>query len=162
MPYATTTLAQATTDVSARLADPANVRWSVAEIIAFIQEALRTWNALTGFFKNTVVWNTVAATPFYDLGAIVPTSCGSTVTVADLITALELQLLEPVSVTSWIGSNQFTLADLVSAIQRRRDQFLLETGMVLTRSTMVVNPTMGGRVALAEAIATVRRVAFTN
>jgi hypothetical protein len=162
MPYATTTLTQAVADVSGRLADPTNVRWSVAEITALLQEALRTWSALTGSYRQTVVWPTSASVPFYDLGSIVPTLCGSTLTVADLIAQMELALLEPVNVTGWSGSTQFTNADLVSAIQRRRDQFLLETAMVLTRTTPIINPTMGGRIGLAEAIATVRRVAFTN
>jgi hypothetical protein len=162
MPYATTTLGQAVIDVSARLTDPANVRWSSAELQAYIIEAIRTWNALTGHFRDAGAFDTAAATPFYDLKTVCPGICGYTVTDAALVSVIEYHLLEPATPTAWTGSGQFTLSDVVTALQRRRDQFLLETGMVLTRTTPIVNPVMGGRVPLDESIITVRRAAFGN
>ena len=162
MPYQTTTLAQAVADVSARLSDPANVRWTSPELQAYIIEAIRTWNALTGHFRDVGTFDTVSGTPFYDLVLVCPGICAYTVRDADLVSTLEYHLLEPPISFAWTGSGQFTLADLTLALQRRRDQFLLETGMVLTRTTPTVIPAMGGRVPLDESIITVRRVAFGN
>lgn len=162
MPYTTTTLAQALDAVAGRLSDASFVRWSQAELTLYLQEALRTFNALSGHFRDQGVFPTQAGVAFYDLASTVPALRGYTVTDAALVTTLEYHLLEPPTPTAWTGSQQFTLTDLVAALQRRRDQFLLETGMVQTHSTGVIVPASGGRFSLSENVITVRRVAFLN
>ena len=160
MPYATTTLAQAQTDLATRVADPNFVRWTQAEWTLYLQEALRTWNALTGHFRDTGVFQTTAGVPFYDVTAQCPAQVGQTVLDQALVTVIEYHLLEPPTPTTWTGSLQFTLNDLTQALQRRRDQFLLETGMVLTRTLPVLSPVSGGRFSLSENVISVRRAAF--
>lgn len=162
MAYATTSLSQAVADVSLRLTDVNNVRWSVAELTGYIQESIRTFNGLAGHFRDQGTFDTVANQPFYDLASVCPATSAYTVTDAQIITQLEYALLEPPTPTVWTGSAQFTLPDLIAAVQRRRDQFLLETGLVLTRTLPVATPQMGGRFTLNENIITIRRVAFTN
>lgn len=161
-PYETTTLAVATTDLAARLSDSAMVRWSAVELQAYLVEALRTWNALTGHFRDHGVFQTASGVPFYDLSAQLPALRGYTITDAALVSLLEYHLLEPQGIGAWAGSEQFVLNDLVQALQRRRDQFLLETGMVLDREIVPFTVTTSGRVAFDEMIITVRRVAWTT
>lgn len=162
MPYTQTTLDQATAALASRLADPTMVRWVLPELRGLIVEAIRTWNALTGHFRDQGVFNTTTGQTFYDLATALPTLRGYTVTDADLVVAIEYALLEPASASIWDGSDMFTLADVVAAIQRRRDQFLLETGIVLTHTTSVVTPTTNGRQPLDQTVMTVRRVALQN
>jgi hypothetical protein len=162
VPFTAISLGQATIDLAARLGDPGFVRWTQSELADLIRSSLREFNAISGHFRSAAVFNTTANTPFVDLSVAVPSLLGRTVTDRDLVATIQAHLLEPVTPTSWSGTAQFTLADVVQAIQRRRDQFLMDSGLVLTRTTPSVGPTMGGRIQLDESIITVRRVAFTN
>jgi hypothetical protein len=56
----------------------------------------------------------------------------------------------------------FTNQDLVSALQKRRDQFLLETGSVITHFVQPGAQTTDGRVALPDTVIDVRRAAYLN
>lgn len=159
MPYATTSLTRAVQDVAGRLADPGFVRFTVPEVTSYVLEALRTWNALTGHFRDHGTFETVAGRPFYDLATAIPILCGYAVTATDLLQQMQAHLLEPVGPT-WTGSDQFTLADVVSALERRRDQFRLETGLVQHWDRYPIAPPPDGRIVLDEAIATVRRAAW--
>src|SRR6185437_5948871 len=80
----------------------------------------------------------------------------------DLISTIEYHFLEPATPTAWTGSEMFTLADLTSALQRRRDQFLLETGAVISQYTFPVTGSFVGRFLLSEAIIDVRRCVFQS
>ena len=53
------------------------------------------------------------------------------VTDLQLLTEIEYQLIEPPSGATWTGSEMFTVQDILTALQRRRDQFLNETGTSL-------------------------------
>lgn len=158
--YQTTTLQQAVNALAARLDDPSHVRFAQAELIDYLAESLRVWSAMTGSFRDVATFNTTAGEPFYDLATTNPALRGYHVTDRDLVRVIEYQLLEPPTPTAWTGSAQFSLSDLTQALQRRRDQFLLETGMVLTRVTQGLPPQPGGRQALPETVITVRRAAW--
>lgn len=41
--------------------------WATAELTAFINEALRTWSCLTGYWKRRVTLTTIANLPYYGL-----------------------------------------------------------------------------------------------
>ena len=162
MPYTTVTLGGAITDLSARLADPSLVRWSTAELTLYLQFALRTFNTVAnGHFRDTGVFDTTSGQAFYDLQTVIPALRGQTFAFSDLVTLVEYHLLEPPT-DPWTGSKQFSIADIGNALSRRRDTFLLETGMVQTRTTQVITPVMGGRFPLSENVITIRRVAFQN
>jgi hypothetical protein len=91
---------------------------------------------------------------------------GYSLTDRDLINLIQYNLVEGViSVWAggWIGTDQFTLDDVTLAIQRRRDQFLLETGLVQSRSLIAgPAPNGSGRVVLNDSIIDVRRVAWKD
>ncbi len=136
--------------------------WTTAEINANVVEALRTWNAGARYWRNRVTFNTVSGQAFYDLSSTTGTSAdlGYTVTDQDLVSSIEYSLLEPATFTAWTGTTQFTLSDVVNALERRRNQFLVETGAVLTNYTQNVAPPFAGRVAISNSVIDVRRLAW--
>jgi hypothetical protein len=162
MAYTAPTLTQAQAALAARLNDPSNVRWVAAELTRYLREAIRTWNAWTAHFRDQGSFSTTIAQAFYDLPTVIPSQRAYTVTNWDLVADLQYALLEPAAAGgTWTGTDQFTLDQLSTAIWRRRDQFLRETGMVLTRSvTAYTPPPVTGRIALDEAVLQVRRAAW--
>lgn len=160
MAYALVTFAQAKAQLASLLDDPDNVYWADAELGLYIHEALRTWGAFSHYWKERGVFSSAASTAFYSLQTQLPSLLGYTVTDRDLISVIQYQLLEPSTGSSWTGTDQFTLADLTQAIQRRRDAFLVATGIVLARSTPAVIANASGRSALDQTIIDVRRCAY--
>lgn len=162
MPYTAPTFLQAKTALALRLNDPNKVHWLDAELGVYIIEALRTWNAWTAHWRDQSSFNTTPLTAFYDLPTVLPALRGQTVTNWNLVADLQYALLEPAAAGgTWTGTDQFTLAQLTAAIEGRRDQFLRETGAVLTRTvTAYAAPAVSGRLALNEAVLQVRRAAW--
>jgi hypothetical protein len=164
--YTHTTLAQFRDQLASRLQDPTNQFWTNAglypELNSIIAEALRTWQLLTGYWRERGSFNTVALTAFYDIHTQLPTLLGMTITSRQAIAAMQYRLLEPATPTVWSGSAEFTLADLTSALQYRRNQFLLDTGAIATRTTMPAAPVPIYREVLDEAIIDVLRVTWIN
>lgn len=162
MPYTAPTFAAAKTALASRLNDPGKVRWIDAELGAYVREALRTWNAWTSHFRDQGSFVTTMNQAFYDLPTVIPTQRGYTVTNWELIADLQYALLEPAAAGgTWTGTDQFTLAQLSGAVQGVRDQFLRETGAVLSRTeTVYAAPPASGRIALDEAVSVVRRAAW--
>lgn len=164
--YSTITLTQWITSLAARLGDPNLIHWVPDELEAYLTETLRTWNALTGTFKGTATFNTNDAalntnTPFFDLPTVAPGLRGMTVTTDQALAVLAFWLLEPPPLAGvWTGTDQFSLADLTHALERRRDQFLLDTAAVVSRTTLPIAPPPDGRVGIPESVVTVRRFAW--
>jgi hypothetical protein len=166
MPYTAPTLTVARTALAERLNDQAQVRWIADELDRYIREALRTWNAWTLHFRDQGSFVTVASQAFYDLPTEIAALRGQTLTSEDLVTDLQYALIEAPNGLNggvWAGTDQFDLAQLTTALQRRRDQFLRETGAVLTQAvTNYPAPVASGRLALDEAVFNVRRAAWTT
>ncbi len=162
MPYTHTTFGQLKAALAARLQDPANVFWLDAELGVYIIEALRTWNAMAAWYRDRMVFNTTSALPFYDLSSVPGTLIPYSVTDRDLFQTIEYHLLEPVTNGTWSGSEQFNAADVTGALQRRRDQFLLETGCRINHSTQTGGQTPTGRVDLADIVIDVRRLVYLD
>lgn len=163
MPYTNTTLAAARTLLAERLSDPAMVRWTSVELTRLIADSLRTWNAYTSSFRQPVTFATVVGQAFYDLPTVAPAARAYTLTVQDLTARIQDALLEPPTPAAWSGTAQFTLADVTDALNHRRDQFLLETGAILTATTVAVGAAPPqGRIALPETFSTIRRVAWQD
>lgn len=174
MAYVSTpTFAQFRTQLAARLDDYNRVFWGDPELKRLTWESLRAWNAFAQFSRDTVAFTTVAGQVFYDLAqnpqlsASLGSKLMTTLKDQDLVLDMEYHLLEVPNNWSvsqvWDGTDMFTMDDLVRAVERRRNQFLLETGMMLTHSTPA-GPTANGNgiVSLSDSIIDVRRVAFTD
>lgn len=160
MPYDAITFTALKGALAERLGDPQRVFWTDVELGRIVVEALRTYNVLTSTWRTRVSFTAVTGQMFYDLPTIAPAARGQTVTDRDLVTALQDNLLEPATPTGWTGTEQFTLEALVSAIQRRRNQWLLETGMVVTERLISGPARPGTRFALPANLIDVRRVGW--
>lgn len=160
--YTIPTLATAIEDMGGRLYDPDHIHWSEAELTLYIQEAIRTYNALTNHYRIRTTFTVTPNEPFYDLPTTVPTYRANTITVSQVITQIAYMLLEPPPTgTFWRGTEQYSLEDIRDALQQARDTFLLETGVIVTRSQPVVTPAPSdGRVDLDEVIINLRRLAW--
>lgn len=165
MPYSYINLTQALVQLSERLDDESNVYWSTSELTLYLQEALRFWQGIAGYWRGRMVFNTVSDTPFYDLTAQAKTLIPYTITDTILASEILYHLLEAQlsgSPLAYVGTDMFILDDITQAMQRRRDQFLVETGMVLGVSTIGVGalPTM--RIPLADSTIDVRRACLID
>jgi hypothetical protein len=161
MPYTYSNLGQVRTQLSERLFDTAaNPFWSNAEKNAYIVEALRTWNGLTSFWKSEFIFQTDNSQFWYNIPALTNTLRSYTLTDNDLIQMIQYHLLEPVTSAyplAWTGSAQFSIADILNAIQRRRDEVLSITGCTITQRNVPANP---GRTILPDSVIGIRRVAW--
>lgn len=161
MPYTQPTFAEAKSALASRLNDPDQVHWINEELGLYIIEAARTWNAWTAHWRDRASFTTVQNEAFYDLPTEIPTLRAQTVTNWDVIRSIQYKLMEAPTPSGWTGTDQFTLDQLINAVQRRRDQFLQETGAVLTRTEATyTKPPRNGRIALDESVLTVRRAAW--
>jgi len=135
--YAHITYAQLQAEVATRLDDPGNIFWTAGEIQVYILEALRTWQAFAHYWRDRMTFNTAANTIFYDLTQQPGTLIPFTVKDSDITSVMLYHLLEPqLNAGLYVGTDMFRLADFTKALERRRNQFLLEAAMVLTRQVM--------------------------
>lgn len=136
--------------------------WGVAELNSYVVAALRTWQALTASYRVRGEFASTATQVFYDLGAVLPEQYGYTVTDTQLVNQIQYQLLEPLGVP-WVGSKQFTLAQVTGALTKRRDQFLRDTGMAVTYLPGPYVPAPpDGRIQLPGEVIAVRRVVWKD
>lgn len=162
--YTHTSLLQARTALAIRLQDPNHIYWKAPELDAYIVEALRSWQAFTCFYRERQPLTTAANTPFYDLTTALPAGAFDyNVTDADLISQMLYQLIERQLVAgAWDGTNQFSLEQIIQALQRRRDRFLGDTGAVVTRDLLPVSAPPIGRIPIPDSVIDIRHVAWIN
>lgn len=156
--YTYATYSDALTALGSRLYDPGFQQWTQAELTGYINEALQTWNALSGFWRNDMVFTTTAGKWWYDLRSVSGTIIPYQATQYGLITQIENHLLEPPTPAAWSGSSQFSLNDLLIALQRRQDDILGSTGCTVTRSTPAAS--IGLRTVLSDSVIDILRVAW--
>lgn len=156
MSYSQITFDQLVTALSIRLSDPNKLFWIDAELRAYLKESLRTWQAFSNFTTETSGFNTAANTRFYNIFSLI-TDLIPTITDRDIIEDIQRHLQEPVDGTAWTGTEQFTLAGVTQAIQKRRDKFLVETGLVLTESEVTGPTPPSGELTLDDNTIDVRR-----
>jgi len=160
-PYSYATLAQTQQELANRLYDSGMVFWSQAELTAYITESLRTWNALTSYWRDQFLWTPQQGITWYDLTntAQMPNTLRPyTVTDATLYAVMQYHLLEPATgINPWPGSAQFTADDFLNAVARRRDETLSTTGCTVTRRT---TGAVAGRITLPDTVIDVRRMAY--
>jgi hypothetical protein len=149
---------------------PVATFWTLPELTIYITEALRMWNAYTGFQRGDFPFNidTVAnnGSNWYNLSAQSGSLRPFTVTDQYLVNEIEYHLLEPqTSLTPssgspavWAGSNQFSLLDILNALTQRQNESLTQTGCTITQaSTPAV---IAKRTILTDAVLDIRRVAW--
>jgi hypothetical protein len=138
------------------------VYYTTAELNYYLEEALRTWAVAARYWKGRDTLPTVSGTAFYDLTSSLSVGLrNQTVTDAYLQTSMLYSLLEDTSIP-YAGTEQFTQAQITAALQRRRDQFLVETGCHLTLLTHAYTPNAEGRTVLTDTVIDVRRAAWLD
>jgi len=133
------------------------VFWSSAELTVLIQSSLRTWNALTGYWRNDYTFQSQQGVTWYDLTdttAMPNTLRPYTVTDLSVYQEILYHLLEPITGPV---SLQFTTDDIVQAVQRRRDEILSVTSCTQTLRTIGA---VAGRITLPDTVIDVRRMAY--
>lgn len=160
MPYTHTTYAQLKTQLANRLGDATKIFWTDTELGIYLTESLRTFGLCSGFWRARGIVTLQPTISFYDLQSTLSGSLLTpTVTDRDLIQSIQYSLLESTSTqTSWPGTSQFTYNDIVNAIQLRRNQFLADTGVILTHNTQVANT--DDRQTLSDNVIELRRLAW--
>jgi hypothetical protein len=155
--YTYVTLSTLLQELANRLYDSSMTFWTSAELTAYVQESLRTFNALTSYWRGDFVFPTVPSTTWMDLTAVPNSLVPYTLFDTDLYNVIEYHLLEPPTGSAWTGSSQFTADDLINAVARRRDEILSVCGCTTTRHTV---PAVAGRIALPDIVLDVRRMAY--
>ena len=162
MAYNYISLAGLLTQLSERLDDEQNIYWTLAELTEYIAEALRTWQSMAGYWRGRMIFNTSLNTSFYDLTQQTNSLIPFTVTDTQMVSEILYHLIEAqlTSAGVYVGTGMFNLDDITKAIERRRNQFLLETGMVL-QQVSVPNPSPPeSRVLLPDNVINIRRCAW--
>jgi hypothetical protein len=160
MPYTFITQAQFTAALAQRLYDATNQLYPTAELIAYQTEALQAFNAFANFYRQEFVFASTAGVTWYDLTTQTNTLRALTATDQSLINLIEYHFLEPQTATyplTWTGSKQFTITDLLNAIQQVRDQVLSETNCTVVESLVAATP---GRTFLSDNAIQLRRVCW--
>lgn len=162
--YGYITFAQAKAQLAERLGDSSFIHWSNTELGLYIIEALTTWQALTGYWRDRGIFPLTPGVPFYDLPTLLTDSGGNlmlqmAVTDAQVVPLIEYHLLEPPTIP-YTGTTQFNLAEITGALQTNRDNFLVETGAVVTHSVVPVPGAPIGRFPVDDHVIDVRRCAW--
>ena len=125
------TFAQAKEQLLQRLNDQTagvyvNNSYTDAELALYFTEALRTWNALTSTWVTD--WAFTITPPvssvWYNLRGVSGYARQQTVLDSDIYTLIEYHFLEPPTGATWTGTSQFSINDLASALERRRDEII--------------------------------------
>lgn len=145
---------------AARLYDIGKIQWTDAELSSLVIESLRTWNALSQFWREEFTFTLEADKWWYDLRAVAGSLIPYTVTQYDIISKIKRHLLEPPAPDVWGGSTQFSLSDVLGACRRRQDETLGTTACTIVRS--LVNAPLVNRCFLPGTTIDIRRVAWLS
>lgn len=131
-----------------------------AELDTYLREALSTWGAASLYYRKRDNFTTISGQAFYDLSTLIPSLTPST-TDRELASQLEYTLIEPQTSdwSTWTGTEQFSLPSIQSTIQRARDRFLLEAGIILSVTEIPTASPPISRVSFPEEIIDIRRIA---
>lgn len=161
--YEQITRASLSAELAARLGDPDGLFWVSAERVMLIEEALRTWQALTGYWRARAEFEVNATDgAFYDLPTRIESLLAYSMTDRDLIGMIQYHLLETYGPTAWAGTEMWTLDDVSGTVQRRRNQLIADTGCTVVRSTTLQVQAGVSRIALPDGTIDVRRAAFVD
>ena len=163
MAYSFITFAQAKTQLAQRLTDLTKQQWTDTELGLYIIDALQSFNALANFYREEFVFNSQANVTWYDITntAQAPATLRPmSYTDQQIVNYIQYHFLEPQTSTyplTWTGSLQFSVSDLLNAIQQTRDEILSESVCTVTEALIAAN---AGRTFLNQAALGLRRVVW--
>lgn len=141
-PYSYITFLQARNNLAAKLYDSGKVFWTDTELKLYLVEALRTFNALTGFWIADYAFTVSNITAPWFRTSTVPSPRQYTLTDADLYTIVLYHIMEAqLAAGLWQGTGQFTVTDLTQAYEQRQNEILtIAAGNVQNLSPIVLVP----------------------
>jgi len=138
-----------------------SVFWPSAEAQGYLYQSLREWNGLTEQWKLPFTFPATSATPWYNTGTLAGSPRLRTLTDATLYSMMQGMLLEPqTGAGTWTGTNQFTLAQMQFALQRRRDEVIQATGCNIAQLSPLASIPNTVRTVLADTVLEPRRIRF--
>ena len=151
-------------ELANRLYDSNKVFWPDNELAMYLTEALRTWNAMTGYWRADFTFQTKQNVIWYNLldtNSMPNSQVAAQLQDTDLYPVMLAHLLEPPQTFApawvWSGSSQFSVADFSNAMQRRLSELLAVTGCVLAVSQL---PALPGRMLLPDNVVDVYYAAY--
>ena len=153
--YTWLTLQEAVDALQGRLAN--STFWTQAELIVYINESLRLWNALTEQWNQDFIYNSSPA--WTNTGAVTGSPRLRTVTSDYLYTQMQYMLLEPPTGGAWTGTSQFSISDIQFALAKRTTELIQATNCNLTNFPLASTPNTR-RVQLPDTILEPQRVRF--
>lgn len=142
MPYNDVTFAQAKQRLADMLGDSGKVFFVDEELGRYIIEALRWWGLEAMYFRETGKIDTVVNQAFYRVETDLEDALGTTllqslsVTDREIINDIAYSIMEPPIISwagGWIGTEMFTLDNIVSFLEDSRDEVLKLTGCIATQ-----------------------------
>jgi hypothetical protein len=124
MAYGYITYLAARQALALRLQDPAEIFFTDAELGLYLIEAIRTFNALTGFWiADYAITVNAGFPPWITLTAAGPRQY--TLADTDLYQLILYHIIEPQLVAGiWQGTAQFTVNDLTQSYERRQNELI--------------------------------------
>lgn len=146
--YTHTTFLQAKDRLASLLGDSGKVFYTDTELGLYIKEALRFWGLAAQYWRETAQISLVAGQAFYDIPTVALDASANAlqsfaVTDRDIVNDIAYTLMEPPIVTwagGWIGTEMFTLAEIVDIMARSRDDLLRQSGCLATEVSYTPTP----------------------
>lgn len=145
--YEHTTFGSAKQRLASLLGDPTMTFYTDQELGQYIIEALRWWGLSAQYFRQSAKFETVVGQAWYDLTTDVESADGLellqslVVTDREVISDLLYNLMEP-QITDWtggwVGSEQFSLDEIVDLLAKSRDELLKLSGCLVYEDSYVL------------------------
>jgi hypothetical protein len=136
--------------------------WNLAELGIYIRQAIREFQVLTGYWRQTVQLTTAAGIPYYDLHAngAIP----FTVLDTDILAQVGFHLLEYSGAeANYINTGQFSIGTVAAAFDQRREEVIGEAWMVVSWLPGVPGPPPPqGRATLPSSVIQVHRAEWQD
>lgn len=131
--------------------------WTAAELWVYLTEGLKIWNAYTEQWNQE--WVVGAANgAWINPGTVSGSPRYRTVSDVSLYTQMQYMLLEPATGGTWTGTNQFSIADLQIALQRRVQEVIQATACNLGQLSPINALPNTRRYALGDTVLEARRI----
>lgn len=148
--------------IAFRLGDLQFIHWSQDEINYFINDALYTFGALGNYFKELVVFPSVAGQVYYDLSTVITNPVNKlnfNLTANYIIQGINYHLIENISDIN--QSSAFISRDEILKILRNKIvEMQLAAGLILTKTEYPVASPPVQEVALSDDVIDIIRVVF--
>ncbi len=164
MPYQQITLAQFIAQLGVNLDDEGALYWTDAEKTFAVQEGLRVFGAVTNYWRTRGSFSTSPAATYYDLSVVLPALRTRAWTLDQLTQEIQFALNEAPSGISGVGMTaQVSITNILQAIQRARNRFVIDTRLPYSRLASSPGPAPpNGLVPFDQSVVYLHRAAWQD